>query len=347
MLAPIVVLGLMGTWQDARTYRSDALGLYFEYPSTWKLKKDKYSDNLEIAMADGSIATVQVFRTNFRQEAKVWQDLQREVAVQMARTVVRQWEETILGVPLLMTRLDFNEGGVERRTLVGLLYTATREKLNIRLTANNGVADEAERQWRSTMLTLRTTSGELPVREDPAKPIVDPTRTPEGKRVTILRAESETSKAVRSKNTTDLDVLGQRVRVHMPDGWDVEKKNDGFALVNGRLKGDVWLAFAPGGRAQVASALGDAAGGSFNRFSVVSLRDETPVKRQKSGMYVGATLRVGSNAEKAPLVVWHIAGTNDTLMFKVDYTATSESNWKSDRRLIERLIDLLSIEMSS
>ena len=345
MLAPLVLFGLIGTPPEAKTYRSDDLGLVFDYPADWKLKKDKYSDNLEFPMADGSTATVQIFKTDFRQPEKVWQDLQRDVATQMNRNVTRQWDETILGVPMLMTSISYDEGGVQKRTLVGLLYTATKKKLNFRLSSNGGVADEAESKWRKALLTLRTTSGEMPVKEDPSKPLVDPTKTPEGRPIVVLRPENETSKAVRTKNSEVISVLGQNVRLYMPDGWKVEGKDGKFTLTNDKVAGQTTLEIAPGGRTEAATALHAASAESFDEFSIVDLRDETAMTRQKSGLYVGATLRVGTDAKKAPLVTWDIVGTNETLLFMIDYSVGSEHDFKQSRKNVEALIDLFALEI--
>lgn len=340
MIAGLVVAGILA--QEVKTYRDPATGLAFGYPTSWEYKRSKHSADFAFRMNDGSTATVQIFNIQFRQEKSLWQQLQRDVAEQMRRRVQRQWEEQILGVPLILTRIDFVEGEKEMSTLVGLLYTATKEKMNFRVTSTAGTAQAAEDAWRQALISLRTLSGELPVAEDPTKPLPNPDKTSTGQSITRLTPEGNSDPA-RTKNVHRLSSLGLQLDVYLPEGWVLEPAEDTINVKHPKLLGSATIRFSAGSRAQVQGVLNEANGSSFGRFKLVTMRDDPRPAVKKSGSFVASTLRIGPGAQEPTAIAWHIVGTSGSVVWRIDYATSGEEALNADRKLIERLIDYTAV----
>jgi hypothetical protein len=344
MIVGLVVAGILS--QEVKTYRDPASGLAFGYPTSWEFKRSKHSADFTFPMTDGSTATLQIFNIQFRQDKGLWQQLQRDVADQMRRRVNQQWEEQILGVPLLLTRVDFNDGEKEMSTLVGLLYTATKEKMNFRVTSTAGTAQASEDAWRQTLMSLRTLDGELPVPEDPTKPLPNPDKTASGQSITRLTPEGANGDPARTKNVHRLSSLGLQLNVFLPEGWSLESADDTIAVQNEKLLGTARLSLSAGSRSQVQGVLNDANNSSFDRFKLVTLRDDPRPAVKKSGSFVASTLRVGPGMAAATAVAWHIVGTHGSVVWRIDYFTDSEESLKADRKLIEKLIEFAAVEIA-
>lgn len=344
LIASALIFGALG--QESKTFQDKELGLIFQHPAAWTVKKQKYSTDLSFQASDGSTAVVQVFKMQFRQEKSIWQRLQRDITEQMGRRVSRQWEEQILGVPLLLTRIDYSEGDKEVSTLVGLLYTATKEKMNFRVTCTAGTVQETESAWRESLVTLRTVDGELPIPEDPTKPLPNPAKTSSGQSITRLTPGDQNGGPVRTKNVQRITKLGQQLNVFLPDGWTIEAIEDKVVLKIEKLQGTVELHATSGGRQQVQSVLAAANNASFERFKLVTMRDDPVPGVQRSGSYVACTLRVGQGAQGGFAVAWHIVGTGGSVVWRLEYSTASEDAYKADRKLIERLIDYTAVEIA-
>lgn len=342
VIAATVLLALS---QETKTFRDKDLGLIFQYPANWEVKKEKYSTNFEFTAADGSTSQIQVFKTQFRQEKATWQQLQREVSEQMRRRVTRQWEEQILGVPLLLTTIEYSDGEAQRSTFVGLLYTATQEKLNFRVNSTAGTAQQAEDAWRGALMTLRTISGELPVPEDPTKPLPNPDTTDSGRPITRLTPD-DTGDPVRTKNVTRLEKLGQQLDLYLPDGWALKTEDERIWLTSEKLVGSVEFTVTSGGRVQIPAALKAANDSTFDLYKLVTLREDPVPSVLRSGSFVARTLRVGPGMEGGEVVVLHAVGTTGSVIWRLSYKTDSEAKYKQDRKLLDRLIDYTAVEIA-
>jgi hypothetical protein len=231
--------------------------------------------------------------------------------------------------------------------LVGLLYTATSEKLNFRVTSSRFAAQEAEAAWRNVLMTLRTVSGELPVAEDPTRPNPNPTTNNSGsaKPVLVLKP-GDGMEPVRTKNVAQISRLGAQLNVFLPDGWKLDEKDDKITLTNPDVKSGVNLTLTSATKAELEAALRTAEKESFPRFNVVTLREGVSLKTMKSGSPVSDALRVGQTKEGAYLVVWHILGNAESVVWRADYECGSEAQFKKERKAIERLRDLLVVEIA-
>lgn len=344
-LAAFAILGALPSAQETKAYRDDVLGLIIQHPVSWSVKKRKYDTLFEFELADGGNASIQLFRTSFRQEADRWQELQREVSKQMGRRMARQWVEHILGVPLLLSRIEYSGENEDRTVLVGLLYTATKEKMNFRVNSAARGADEAEKAWRAALMSLRTTSGELPVAEDPTKPLPEPEESAKGQTVFRLREGQGQRAPVRTTNVASMAKLGKQMNVFMPSGWSLETDEDTMHLRHDRLKGSVRMSVQVGGRNQLPDVLRSATRRSFDRFALVMLRDEPKGGLTKAGAFVVSSLRVGESAAGAELCVWHTFGAGEALIWRIDYESSSKADFRSDRRMIRELGQLLAVEI--
>ncbi len=346
ILATLILTALFDEQAQTKPYRDNGLGLIFDHPTAWTVKNEKYSTDFLFPLADGSTATVQVFRTSFRQPKSDWQQIQTDINTQLKRRVVRQWEEQILGVPLLMTQIEYSDGARDLNVLVGLLYTATAEKLNFRLVSSSGAAQEAESAWRAVMLSLRTTNGELPVPEDPTRPLPNPITSGSGKPVTTLKPNEGPERPLRTKNIATIKRLSVDLAVYLPEGWTVESKEERLFLRQSGLKGEVELQVYSGGRSVIEPTLKAAGRETLSQFNVVTTREDQPLTVNRAACSIAGTLRIGTDKQGAPLVVWHAVGNNETFVWRFDYFARSEKDLGQDRKAIERLLDQTAIEIA-
>lgn len=331
---------------QTKPYRDNALGLIFEHPTAWTVKNERYSTDFSFPLADGTTAVVQLFRTSFRQEKAAWQQIQTDINGQLKRRVARQWEEQILGVPLLMTKIEYSEGGKDVAALIGLLYTATQDKLNFRLVASAGAIDEAEAAWRNVMLSLRTTNGELPIAEDPTRPLPNPVVSGTGRPITTLKPGEGPVEPVRTSNVSKVTKFGAELAVFLPEGWTLEAKEGKMTLLNSSLKGSVELQLFSGGRSLVEPTVRAASKESFEQFSVVTVREDQALALTKAGCAVAGMLRSGTTKEGESLIVWHIVGNNETFIWRLDYTTKAEKDLSQDRKAIDRLRDYFAVEIA-
>ncbi len=163
-------------YQAGVAFTDPELGLGLTIPKTWVIQppNKKYKDRTIIVMPiqdSSSTATLELIRTSFNASIDLWQTIQLRANEQLQRQVVRQWQQEILGVPMLLTRIDYNERGSAMSGLVGLFYTQTPYKLNFRLSAPAADYDKAEFEFNNVLETLHTLDGSLPKEEDPTRKV--------------------------------------------------------------------------------------------------------------------------------------------------------------------------------
>lgn len=248
MMAAAGLIFLTTLGQSTQTFQDKETGLTFSYPSNWEYRKERLYSVFEIPLDGGKKANVQVLNVAFRQAQTAWQTAQADVAKTMNRTVERQWDEVILGVPMLLTQLSYKEGDAAMAQLVGLLYSRSASKLSFRLTSPGENYTQAEGLWRSALNTLRTISGDLPTSEDPTKPpSTTPIRQPnEPKVATLPPAKAKQPKLPKGVKQEPMDVLGQKLQLTLPRAWTLVKKESTFTLTRDGWDGEVLLDFGAG-----------------------------------------------------------------------------------------------------
>lgn len=211
------------------------IALSLDCPKEWVVTTDK-KKNVKIVFqipSGSTAAAVEIFPTNFVEEKDRWQLIQAEFARTSKRELVRQWEEEVLGVPLLLTRVNYSEGGNQKTAVNGLLYNDSARKMWYRITAAPEDFDNADYAWRTVLQTMRTFSGsalkaQVPgVKPDPKKPVDDlPTKPPT---VTQIDDPTKHSRAEVRRPFKSLDVViaNRKVSFQYPDNLRVEQAPTG------------------------------------------------------------------------------------------------------------------------
>lgn len=327
----------VGQAKDLRTYKDDSLGLEFSYPKTWDVRKERLFSVIEFKTKAGDPVKIQLIDTAYRSDAKKWQQLQVEINEVSKRQVLKQWEEELLGVPLLLTRVSEVVGGETKVTLIGLLYSRTVEKLNFRVSSSSGAADQAEADWRQALLTLRTISGAIPKPEAPGTSVEFPTAPPQ-------KPKKEDIWAPKSKALPKVAKAPNRQRVegwdfYMPEGWKVT----GETATHDGLKGKIALRAAAGNANQARAGWLRTGGLSLQDFTKVDSREDQPAYPNGAGFGVLVGRRWGSSAN-GPLIAVYAIGWNDDKFWTLDYRATSKADYEADKALVQDLIDHMSVE---
>lgn len=322
--------------QDAElaTFRDRGLGLSFQHPKAWTVKRERLYTNFSIPLSGGKAAQVQLFSAVFRDKSETWQTLQAEVSQAQGRTVERQWQEELLGVPMLLTRVAYTEGEQPFVAVIGLLYSATAEKMQFRLVAPGAEADTAQQAWWAAMLTLRTTTGGLPGEEDPTKPLEDLQPGTPGPEV-VLRRPSGNSEPVREGTPTP---FGGMV-LEVPAGWQL---GEGGRLSLGSLRGTVSVEVAEGDGEAAGKALEAAVSAALGGFRQVDLRKDTIARPARTGALVASVWRRGSSAA-GPLVSAQYAGLCGPRYWILRYSAPGMEAWQADKAALEALVQGLYV----
>lgn len=333
---------------EIKTYSSGALGLAFDYPASWQVAAKGEEAVFTMPLASGSNATLELFASEFRGTTDEWQQLQTTINNQLRRTVERQWQEEILGVPLLMTRIQYSKAGQPTSTLIGLMYSATPKKLHFRLTSLSPDTEAAEQALRSVLPSLRTNSGDLPTAQDPSAP----TPTPEQPKVEtkpppppkVLSAAPRSRRIEKAPVSVPVKLGEQALVLRLPAGWTAVQKEGGFALANPKVEGGVMLNLAAA-EMDMDPTLQRAAATTLSQFSKISQREEPRPWLNRAGQQVSYVRRTGSINSSDEVVLQAIGGSKAGYWL-IDYRAAPKT-YASERRLLHELFDRLSLEPAS
>ncbi len=347
ILAAVLAGAMVAPVQETKEFRHKELGLIFQHPVEWQVEKKKYQTDFYFEVGEGEPAKVSVHAMDFREDASKWQEFQAQVVTDMKRTVDQQWEETILGVPLLLTRSSFEINGGQQTHVNGLLYSATKAKLNFRIESSSQASSQAEEEWRKVLLSLRTVSGKMPQPENPTVPLPEDDLSVEPPSRTTLSSEKEEAKIERGELRHEVAGLGRTIVVLTNPGWKVEKTGDSDFLKHEDLKGSLKLSFVAGSPTQATARLRQASSSTLDRFSVVSLRKDEKPKSAASGAVVTSSIRKGQDADEQDLVVWHIIGAGEVVMYSLTYESSDFDALKADQKLINALIKTMFVEVKA
>ncbi len=278
ILAAASAVILTGLVQDVKTFEDRETGFAFSYPATWEWRKERLYSIFTIPLEGGAKAQVQVINVKFRQQPDAWQTAQSDVAKTMSRTVDRQWDEVILGVPLLLSQLSYKEGEAPMNSLVGLLYSNTQAKMSFRLTSPAPGYSQAEAAWRGALNSLKTVSGSLPGAEDPTKPPQGSggVGTDSGPKATkILPDKPKASRLPKGIKREPIEALGQQMEVLLPKAWSLTKKETGYVLTRSDWSGEVGFDFGAGAILDMRKAVLASSNNAGAFLSEVSHRSET------------------------------------------------------------------------
>jgi hypothetical protein len=344
---------------DTSSYQSLALGMKFNFPKAWELTTNKKGESKILIPIENTSdrAVVEIIPVNFRGEKVVWQLSQVGFNKTMKRPVERQWEEEILGVPVLLTKVNYDEKGSSRVSETGLLYTLGFNKLMYRVIAAPDEFDKADYAWRQVLLSLRTWDGEMPKVEDPSQKIV--LKDPKVAAADAAKIADELPhpqvpheinsqpkvKFVKAPSAATVELAGKQEQLHVPSDWKVETNKDGgFILHTPGVAGGVKVTVFPvAGSDPAAIALFKMSGTSLDDYTKVVDRQEALPKPNKAGTAVAYIWRAGKSA-KGDLFTYEASGQIGDAYFLLSYRTENAVQAAGERKLIEALLDRMSIE---
>jgi hypothetical protein len=350
------------------TYTSEELGLSFDYPKDWKTKKVKVKNaEAHIVLTDPKTwrpanqdittrfllplpgadekGVLEIYSATFNQDQDTWQTVQRDINEKMNRAVLRQWTEEVLGVPMLMTKIESKDKGLDLITETGMLYSATPRKMIYRLSASPDNFDKADTEWRTVMQSLRTTDGQLPASESPGRPMTPKDLTPGAYHKVVWTPPAPSAQAPYKGNLLgEGTAAGKKVLLKGAGGWKVTKNSDGtFTVSSEELTGSAKLFIAsvidsddPG------KVLIRASGQTLVPFTKVLKREERDKFLNRGQSVVDWIYRKGV-AATAPHFSFDAAGTNGDNYWVLTWNSGSEPNSARDRKALEGLVDTLTV----
>lgn len=342
ILMPVLAAAPQDAPARTSLYKDNDLGLQFEHPSNWQVTRTRLGAAFAIPLASGNQARVTLVRTNFRDTKEVWQELVRNITSASRRELIDQSEETVLGVPMLLTRVRFGSPTGPMQIVQGLLFTRTVQKYNFQLEALEDEMPEAENLWRSTWQSLRTTNNELPVAEGTPETVVPPAPAVEPA-VLVLTGRKESDEVKKEVPVTvhNVTVEDAPAKVNLPEGWVIAPgSTSGYTLRRDGLIGTIVLDFVIGDRAFAPRVLGIRTKQTLSRFNSVTLRLDESVGVNQSGATVSWTYRTGEGAG-GPLAVLDAVGGEDFGVWAIRYEGPNADAFNKDREALKRLMWVL------
>lgn len=326
---------LMSLGQDTKVYDNKVADIKFNYPSAWSLKRDRLYDELTFKV-DGRPVIVQLMATEMNYPKEHWQEVTKDVNLQNDRQVTKQWEEELLGVPLLLTRVRDAKQTEPQIIFTGLLYGARPQKFLFRMYAPESVAAAAEQQWYSVLLTSNTISGKLPSETIPnngTNATVEP--QPGEVKVSILKPEvNKPDKPTWGSNNLLVD--SQRgLHFYAPADWTF---NEGqLALRDVRLKLTVDL----GSEQTARSAWLKACGQALDRLDKVGKRSETDPGFTKAAFHGAAMTRAGESGSEQRMQ-WIAYGWSSGNYFILEWNGTL-AQFESAQPMLKELYQVAAV----
>ena len=339
------------------TYTDSQLGLSFAHPTNWlleksndaktaknKKKKDQQTVDFRIPLA-GAVedADLEIMRASFSGPPETWQSVQTDANKNLHRTVERQWQQEILGVPLLLTRINYTQNGTNRTTVTGLLYNDSPSKLLFRLTGPASDFDKAEFQFDQAMQTLRTTNNQLPTAQDPNRP-AKPTKTDlRGLKHPLFVPPHPTVFKI-APVAIPLVVSTKKIELRVPSGWSATQiEGSTFELHSAELPYPIVVRVSstldsdPPGTALLA-----ASAASLGEFTSVSRREDTEAIVNDGGCTVASVWRTGMGP-KGTLMTMEAAGSENDFYFIATCRPSPGPSYFAQRKTIHELLQTISI----
>jgi hypothetical protein len=352
---PILLGAFAFAAQETVTFEDKNLNLAFAHPKAWEVRRAGRDTTRFTIPIEGSTdkAILQVTRTEFRGSAESWQTIQQRINEQMKREVVRQWQQELGGVPLLMTRIRFAERGLEQNVLTGLLFTATRQKMLFRLSAPSADYDKAEFAFQAFLESIRSLDGSALVADDPSRPLPSaPTQQPRERptaaprRTTFPNVNQGAGTLVGPVQAT-LTIANRAMVLRLPDGWEATANSDrpdSVVLRHTSVSGEVLVTgYAIANSEPAATVLFRATAQDLNGFAKVDRRDDVVNRTTRSGMTLNAVWRVGGS-NTGSLATLHATSANISHYLVVSYRLPSEPLSPTARGVLTDFLETLRIE---
>ncbi len=359
---------------ETTTFTDAALGLSFAHPTTWttvatpvpppapkgkgnrfKLpggKKDPKPSGPPEGMVTFAIpgpagsapAELTIVRASFSDAPEKWQQIQADANRNLKRDVEQQWQQEILGVPLLLTRIGYVQEGTPTTAVTGLLYNAAPYKLLFRLTGPTTGFDSAQYQFTQAMETLRTTTDTLPTTQEPGKPIAPPPAAPgpDAKHPLLTKTKAAPQQAPLALPVT---VGGRKMLLRVPEGWTLAAEGaDGASLHHAGIREAVSVKlYASATSPRPTEALSAASNKTLEEFKTVELREDTPGTPNRAGNPVLAIWRRGATA-KGPYAALDAVAVAGDYYLLFAFKPMPGDSLKEERRVVQTMLDAVGFE---
>lgn len=347
-LSILLASTLIFAGQDKLTYTNPDLNLVFDYPKTWTLTTKSNEANAFIPIeGTEQHAKLEIRAAVYFQDPDTWQTVQADLAKSTRREMVRQWQEELLGVPMLMTRTQYTEDGVDTTRQTGMMYSATRKKLVYHLAAPTKEFDKVEANFKQALQSLRTIDGSMPKPEVPGREKGEGfiegvvTRPP-----LIMRPPEATPKEfIKAPVTVATTAGGQNLVLRLPTGWTAEKgEGEKFTLKHPSVSTPVVVTVQSTlDSDNPERALIKATAADLASFAKVDKREDTRRRTNKAGATLVTSWRSGTTAD-GQLFTADAAGLSGDFYWMLAAKWTSPQAYKSDAPMIQALIQEMSVE---
>jgi hypothetical protein len=341
-MLPILLSGLLILQPAAtKTYQSKPHNLQLDIPAAWKVQPTRNGTNL-IVSGTKSPARVELYVTNYQGTSDDWQNLRKQVNSDMNRKIDRQWEEILLGVPLLMIRVNYNdpkEGG-DISMLDGLLFANTSRKFQFRLFAKPDEIAGVEEQWRNSMTTLRTMEGNLPEKEDGLSnaPASEPIARP-GESIRLQPRKNSDVKL--GPVSAAFTVSGRSGEMRLPQGWNVAGEAERRTLSHKDFPGEIKVLISSILDSPVPSAaILDEARRGADRFKTVASRENFGPIVNKAKTPYWLTVRKGRTETEDLVQMISVVDIKD-FYWTLTFESTDLKSSKATRKKFEALLNAM------
>lgn len=334
---------------EVKPYANGAVGMTLEFPSTWQVKAEKDDATIEIPLSSGMQAKLEILAVAFSSEPDIWQISQKHVNEQMKREVERQWTEEVLGVPLLMTKVNVLTDGAPEVILVALMYSATPKKFLFRLSSPASGFEEAEFVWRRSLQSLRTVSGDLPKPEDPENPTASSSASPRSpskpSSVIVLGPKAGGGSREVAPLGFPLETAGRKYELRVPVGWTFEPKSTSEGLLKSdAVPGGIDVRVAsPRDSEPPARVFQSRSAESLKLFESVQKREENRPSPNKAGFVMGRVWRMGRDTSGA-LATLDAVGASEDVYWVVRYRLSGQALTSAVQASLEALMKAMSVE---
>lgn len=331
-----------------KTFSDFQIGMQFDYASNWvmvadpkpgkgnwldtiigKKKKPKIAagkqaqgESLFYVPANGRTANLEIYGVMWAQTPDLWETNQVDANNALKRQVVKQWREEILGVPLLLTKIAYEDAATgPTNAIIGLVYSRTPYKMLFRLTCIDTDYDAADFELRQALQSLRTTSGAMPLPEDPNHPLDASAYVKVVNKApkvwSMTTAQPDPAKVKKGEVLVNAIIANTKSILSMPAGWtaDAPAADGTITLHNAAVTGAVVISLASVLDSDPPqAAILKASAASLDAFTKVDKRHETQHGFTTAGAATDTIWREG-------------AGANGALTTCEAYGATGEQYW--------------------
>ena len=332
-------------------YADPRLNLQFEHAANWTLVKPTRKRNSKalptttfLVPISGTThqATLDISRTEFNSPTADWESLQRDVAANLKREIVAQWQQEVLGIPALFTRSAFKESGTPMNSLSGLFYMMGPEKLLLKMTCETDDYAQAQTQLISVLESLRTIDGTTPKPEDPNRKI-----DPEAKKTVMIATKPVDigGSGAKKSNLTkgcNFTVESLEFEVRVPAGWTAASEAKGIVFTD--AKSGLILRAEP--RSVLDSETPEAyllakTTAGLDSFATVELREDTSdVSQQK--LAVTTVTRYGTD-KAGRRTTFDATILGEKIYLVVAYSSSKVEDVKADIAQIRKLLKSIQI----